>query len=93
MAGLRHGRDGGSLREFDPNRHYIIARDRETGQHIHVPLPELAGIELPAVDLTETHDKIRILAQANVALVQQLEHVLARLGDLEAHAIARVELK
>jgi hypothetical protein len=33
------------------------------------------------------------LAQANVALVQQLEHVLARLGDLEAHAIARVELK
>lgn len=78
---------------FDPSRHFIIARDRETGQHIHVPLPELAGIELPAVDLTETNDKIRVLAQANLELATQLADVLARLGELEAHAIARVELK
>jgi hypothetical protein len=81
------------MRTFDPSRHYIIARDRETGQHIHVPLPELAGIELPAVDLTETHDKIRVLAQANLELATQLSDVLARLGELEANAIARVELK
>jgi hypothetical protein len=81
------------MTQFDPDLHYIICRDRRDGQHIHVPLPTLAGIDLPAVDLTETDNKIRVLAQANLELATQLADVLARLGDLEAHAIARVELK
>jgi hypothetical protein len=51
------------------------------------------GQPIAVKDAPETHDKIRVLAQANLELASQLSDVLARLGDLEAHAIARVELK
>lgn len=71
---------------FDPSRHYIIARDRETGEHVHVPLPDL-DVALDAIPARDDSGALAEL-QHQINAVRDAPRDGARMASLEAEVAA-----
>lgn len=75
---------------FDPARHVIIAKDRETGEHVHVPLPDLA--REVRIDRVEKSTEQATLDRVT-RLEMQMQQLAAHLMKLETErASDRTEL-
>jgi hypothetical protein len=88
---------------FDPERHDIIAKDRLTGEHIHLSVPDLVRevqevretrVELPEsaiVALQAMAAKMQAMEREAAELKQRLEQVEAPLRALAEEAKRRME--
>lgn len=78
---------------FDPERHKLVAVHPDTGEHVHVPFPQVAsGIDDALVGaLKAMAAKMQALEARNAELEARVASVEAPLQALAAEAKRRME--